>query len=58
MIAQDSGHVCQNLYLACESIGIGTCAIGAYNQAKMDELLKVDGEDEFTIYVATVGQVV
>ena len=58
MIAMDAGHVCQNLYLACESIGIGTCAIGAYNQAKMDALLKVDGEEEFTIYVATVGQVV
>jgi len=57
MIAQDSGHVCQNLYLACESLGIGTCAIGAYNQAMMDDLLGVDGEDEFTIYVATVGQV-
>jgi SagB-type dehydrogenase family enzyme len=28
MIAQDSGHVCQNLYLACESIGLGICAIG------------------------------
>jgi SagB-type dehydrogenase family enzyme len=58
MIAQDSGHVCQNLYLACESLGIGTCAIGAYNQKMMDDLLGVDGEDEFTIYVATVGQVI
>lgn len=57
MIAQDSGHACQNLYLACESLGIGTCAIGAYNQKMMDDLLRVDGEDEFTIYVATVGQV-
>jgi len=56
MIAQDSGHICQNLYLACESIGIGTCAIGAYNQAKLDEVLGVDGDDEFTIYVATVGK--
>jgi SagB-type dehydrogenase family enzyme len=58
MIAIDSGHVCQNLYLACESLGIGTCAIGAYDQKLMDKLLRVDGEDEFTIYVATVGQVV
>ena len=56
MIAQDSGHLCQNLYIACESIGIGTCAIGAYNQKKLDEVLGVDGEDEFTIYVATVGR--
>jgi SagB-type dehydrogenase family enzyme len=57
MIAQDSGHVCQNLYLACGSIGIGTCAIGAYNQKKMDEVINVDGENEFTIYVATVGRI-
>jgi SagB-type dehydrogenase family enzyme len=56
MIAQDSGHLCQNLYLACESIGIGTCAIGAYNQDAMDQILGVDGHDEFTIYVATVGR--
>ena len=57
LIAQESGHICQNLYLACEAIGAGTCAVGAYDQKKMDELLGVDGEDEFTIYVAPVGKV-
>lgn len=57
IIALDAGHVCQNLYLACEAIGAGTCAIGAYNQGMMDELLGVDGEDEFTIYVAPVGKI-
>jgi len=57
IIAQDSGHLCQNLYLASESIGAGACAIGAYNQAKMDALLQVDGEREFTIYVAPVGKI-
>ena len=57
MIAQDSGHICQNLYLACASLGIGTCAIGAYDQNKLDQILGVDGESEFTIYVATVGKI-
>jgi len=57
MIAQDSGHLCQNLYIACESLGIGTCAIGAYNQQVLDRVLDVDGIDEFTIYTATVGRV-
>lgn len=57
MIAQESGHVCQNLYLACEAIGAGTCAVGAYEQKLMDELVGVDGEEEFTIYVAPVGKV-
>ena len=56
IIAIDAGHVCQNLYLAAESIGCGTCAIGAYSQQKMDELVRVDGEDEFTIYAAPVGR--
>ena len=57
VIAIDAGHVCQNLYLACEAIHAGTCAIAAYHQEKMDALLKVDGEDEFTIYLAPVGKV-
>lgn len=56
IIAIDAGHLCQNLYLACEAIGAGTCAIGAYGQDIIDSTLKVDGEDEFTIYIATVGK--
>jgi SagB-type dehydrogenase family enzyme len=56
VIAIDAGHVAQNLYLACEAIDACTCAIGAYDQEKMDTILKVDGEDEFTIYLAPVGK--
>jgi SagB-type dehydrogenase family enzyme len=57
VIAIDVGHVCQNLYLACEAIGAGTCAIAAYNQKLMDELIRVDGREEFTVYLAPVGKV-
>lgn len=57
VIALDAGHVCQNLYLACEAIGAGTCAIAAYRQELMDELLGVDGDEEFTVYLAPVGKV-
>lgn len=57
LVNLDAGHVCQNLYLAAEAIGAGTCAIAAYNQQQMDALLKVDGEDEFAVYVAPVGKV-
>jgi len=56
VIALDAGHVCQNLYLACEAIGAGTCAIAAYNQEEMDKLLRLDGVEEFTIYLAPVGR--
>jgi len=57
VIAIDVGHVCQNLYLACESIGLGTCAVAAYRQKALDELLGVDGEEEFAIYLAPVGKI-
>jgi len=57
VIAMDVGHVCQNLYLACHALGAGTCAIAAYDQTKMDTLIGVDGEEEFTLYIAPVGKV-
>lgn len=56
IIALDAGHVCQNLYLAAEAIGAGACAIAAYHQAKMDAILGVDGQEEFTVYLAPVGK--
>jgi SagB-type dehydrogenase family enzyme len=57
LIALDAGHVCQNLYMACESIHAGTCAVGAYDQQLVDIALGVDGESEFTVYMAPVGKV-
>lgn len=56
VIPMDAGHLCQNLYLACEGVGAGTCAVAAYDQEKIDELLGVDGFDEFTLYLAPVGK--
>lgn len=56
-ILLDVGHVCQNLYLACESIMCGACAIGLYDQEGMDRLLGLDGEDELVVYLAAVGRV-
>lgn len=52
----DVGHVCQNLYLASESIGAGACAIGIYDQKLIDEILRLDGEEEFVVYLAAVGK--
>lgn len=57
VIALDAGHVCQNLYLACEAVGAGTCAIAAYDQEELDKLLGVDGKEEFAIYLAPVGRI-
>jgi SagB-type dehydrogenase family enzyme len=51
------GHICQNLYLACESIGAGTCATVAYQQEPLDDLIGVDGDEEVALYLAPVGKV-
>ena len=52
----DAGHVCQNLYLAAEAIGSGVCAIGAFNDEDINNLLGIDGKEQFVIYVAAVGK--
>ncbi|MEJ2485028.1 MAG: SagB/ThcOx family dehydrogenase [Anaerolineales bacterium] len=57
LIAVDAGHLCQNLYLACDAINAGTVAVGAFDRIAADAVLGVDGEEEFTIYMAPVGKV-
>jgi SagB-type dehydrogenase family enzyme len=56
VLPMDVGHVCQNLYLAAEAIGAGTCAVAAYDQEGLDALLRLDGEEEFVIYLSPVGK--
>ncbi|NDJ74693.1 MAG: SagB/ThcOx family dehydrogenase [Chloroflexi bacterium] len=52
----DAGHVCQNLYLAAEAVACGVCAIAAFNDEALNAALVLDGEDQFVVYVATVGK--
>jgi SagB-type dehydrogenase family enzyme len=55
-ILLDAGHVCQNLYLAVEAVNCGTCAIGGFIDDKVNGLLNLDGEEQFVIYMASVGK--
>lgn len=52
----DVGHVCQNLYLAAEAIDGGVCAIAAFNDEAINNILGIDGKQQFVIYVATLGK--
>jgi SagB-type dehydrogenase family enzyme len=52
----DAGHVCQNLYLAAEAVGCGVCAIAAFDDDAVNHMLGLDGEEQFAIYLATVGK--
>jgi SagB-type dehydrogenase family enzyme len=53
----EAGHVGQNLYLAATSMGLGACAVGAFLDDQLDGLLGVDGKEEATLYVVSVGTV-
>ncbi len=53
---KDAGHVCQNLYLAAPAVGCGVCAVAAYDDDAMHDILGIDGVDQFLIYCATVGK--
>lgn len=53
----DAGHVCQNLYLAVTPIGCGCCAIGAFDDDRINNTLGLNGVDQFVVYAATVGKI-
>ena len=52
----DAGHICQNLYLSAQVIGCGACAIGAFDDELMNSVVGIDGEEQFVVYMATVGK--
>lgn len=53
----DAGHACQNLYLAGHVKKIGTCAVGSFDDARLNGFLGFDGANDFAVYAATVGKV-
>ena len=53
----DAGHVCQNLYLAGESLGCRCCAIAAFDDQALNDALGLDGENRWVIYLSSLGKV-
>ena len=53
----DAGHICQNLYLACSGLGLGTCGVAAISHEHCCKTFELDGNDEFIVYAAPVGTV-
>ena len=52
----DAGHVMQNLYLCAAAIDSGVCAIAAFYDDQINETLGLDGVEQFTVYVGTLGK--
>ncbi len=55
-ILMEAGHIAQNIYLEAVSMGLGACAVAAFRDEKLNELLGVDGVDEAALYIMSVGE--
>lgn len=53
----DTGHIGQNLYLACSGLGLGCCAIAAFQHERCNEVFGLDGEEEYIVYTMPVGTI-
>ncbi len=42
----EAGHACQNIYLICASLGLGTVEVGAYNDEGVKRVLDLPGDLE------------
>lgn len=51
----DAGHIAQNLYLAATAAGLGVCAVGAFFDDLVNDLIGLDGKEETVLYLAAVG---
>jgi len=48
------GHSAQNIYLQAEALGLGTCAIGAFNDSRVSQLLRLPANEE-PLYIMPIG---
>ncbi len=55
-ILLDAGHICQNLLLAAEALGLGACPVAAFFDDEVNGILQLDGQEETTLYMAVVGK--
>lgn len=52
----EAGHIGQNIYLVATALGLGACAVGAFWDNEVNQLIQVDGKQEATLYLLTVGR--
>jgi len=52
-VYMEAGHVSQNIYLQAESIGLGTVAIGAFDDKLVKDIMKINQD---VLYLMPVGK--
>jgi len=54
-VCMDLGHSAENVYLQCGSLGLGTCAIGAFHDDAVRLVARMKEEEE-PLYIMSVGR--
>ncbi|MBC7074044.1 SagB/ThcOx family dehydrogenase [Candidatus Parcubacteria bacterium] len=54
-VFMEAGHVSQNVYLQCVSLNLGTVAVGAFEDEKVKQILKMDSK-EYPLYIMPIGR--
>ncbi len=55
-IYMDAGHIAENTALAAVSAELGSVQIGAFFDEEVNQVIGVNGESEFAIYMTAVGK--
>ena len=51
----ETGHLGQNICLLATELGLGTCPIGGFIDDKINELLDIELQKEFSTYIIAIG---
>lgn len=51
----EAGHVGQNIHLISESLDLGCCAIGGFDNDRLSKLLDIGGS-EIPLYLFSIGR--
>ena len=54
-VCMDMGHSAQNVYLQAEALNLGTCAIGAFDDVQVKEVMQLPEEEE-PLYIMPIGK--
>ncbi len=55
-VCMDLGHAAQNVYLQATTLGLGTCAVGAFDDHLLHKLFQLPSEEE-VLYLMPIGKI-
>lgn len=56
LVLLDAGHAAENLMLAATAMGLGSTGLGGFLDDALNDLVRLNGEDENVLYAVSVGR--